>query len=103
LWCGFSSAPEPKELHYQPKAEEIFIELERKINQNLKLPPEAQQTRVPIVLALTDEEQEEEREETLYAIPFFKYLQSLTVVPSNPSPGKRKQLTKKNKGNKVVK
>jgi hypothetical protein len=31
-----------------------------------------------------------------------KDLQALTVVPANPSPGKRKQPTKKNKGKKVV-
>jgi hypothetical protein len=53
LWCGVASAPEPKELHYQPTVEEIFTELERQINQNLEIPPEAQQTGVPIIFPLT--------------------------------------------------
>jgi hypothetical protein len=102
LWCGVTSAPEPKELHYQPTVEEIFTELERQINQNLEIPPEAQQTGMPIIFPLTDGEQEEEREVSLYTVPFFEDLQALTIVPPNPSPGKRKQLNKKNKGKKVV-
>jgi hypothetical protein len=102
LWCRVESAPKPKELHYQPTTEEIFIEMERQINQELEIPPEAQQTGVPLVLPLTDGEQEEEREATLYTIPFIEDLQALIVVPTNPSPGKRKKPTKKNKGKKVV-
>jgi hypothetical protein len=47
-------------------------------------------------------EQEEEREAAMYTIPFVEDLQALIVVHANPSPGKRKQLTKKNKGKKVV-
>jgi hypothetical protein len=39
---------------------------------------------------LTDGEKEEEREATLYTIPFVEDLQALTVVPANPSPGKIK-------------
>jgi hypothetical protein len=77
LWCGVESAPEPKELHYQPTMEEIFTELERQINQELEIPPEAQQTGVPLVLPLTDGEQEEEREATLYTIPFVEGFTSL--------------------------
>jgi hypothetical protein len=91
-----------KKLHYQPIVEEIFAELERQINQNLEIPPEAQKTRMPLLLPLTDGEQEEEREVSLYTVSFVEDLQALEIIPPNPSPGKRKQLNKKNKGKKVV-
>jgi hypothetical protein len=53
---------------------------------------------------LTDgeEEEEEERDVALYTVPFFEDLLDLTIVSPNSSPGKRKQLNKKNKGRKDV-
>jgi hypothetical protein len=35
-----------------------------------------------LVLPLTDAEQEEEREEDLYAVPFVEDLEALTIVPA---------------------
>lgn len=83
--------------------EEIFRELERQINQNLKIQLEAQQIGVPVIFPLNNGEKEEEREVTLYIVPFVKDLQALAVIPVNPSRGKIKKMTKKNKGKKVVK
>jgi hypothetical protein len=82
--------------------EEIFTELERQINQNVEIPLEAHRTWMPLIFPLTNGEQEEEREATLYTFMFVEDLQALEFVPLNPSPGKRKQLNKKNKGKKVV-
>jgi hypothetical protein len=48
------SAPESEELQYQPTTEEIFGELERQTDKEIKIPPEVNQPRLPLVLPLTD-------------------------------------------------
>jgi len=56
LWCGLESALKPEELHYPPFVEEIFVELERKIEQDIEIPSEVNQLGLPLVLPLTDVE-----------------------------------------------
>jgi hypothetical protein len=102
LWCGLESALKPEELHYQPTTEEIFTELERQTDQEIEIPPEVNQPGLPLVFPLTDVEHEEEREAKLYAVPFVEDLEALAIVPARPSPGKRKQPMKKDKGKKAV-
>jgi len=38
----------------------------------------------------------------MYTLPFFKDLQALTIVPANPSPGKRKKPIKKTRGRRMT-
>jgi hypothetical protein len=102
LWCGVESAPEPKELHYQPTVEEIFKELERQTGEDLEIPPEIIQLGLSMVLPLTDVEQEEEREAELYTIPFVEDLETPTMTLPRTSPTKRKLAEKRDKGKKAI-
>jgi len=57
---------------------------------------------LPLILPFPNVEKEEEREECIYTIFFVEGLESLAIIPANPSPGKRKKPGRKDKGKKFV-
>jgi hypothetical protein len=98
LWCGVSGGPVPEELEYQSTKLQIFQELDRQLGFQTPIPPDVLSDKLTILTPLTDGEQEEEREETLYTIPFVPNLDMETSSPTKQTLTKRKQQEKEAKG-----
>jgi hypothetical protein len=94
----FSGGPTPEELEYQPTKFQIFQELDRQLGFETPIPPEVLSDKSTILTPLTDGEQEEEREVTLYTIPFVSNLDMEGGTPVKQTLTKRKQQERTTKG-----